>query len=507
MGFRNCFRVSGSLWKLRVPQGIRCTFRYIEIRFSSGTIATMTRTISSLSVFVLLVTFVLTVPGSRTPSPVDVAGTVSASDDSTIFPIYSDSVTDPWNRMFYCLFTRTFKVHFSDQFSNSDAGPFADVGDFMNLRVGAREIERTESGDRPIDPLYYPPPFSPDGTRQLLTGQRYSMLTAALGDALGEPRPRAPLARALLQSDLWSAYDLIYWDLFPQDRGTILDSHKQTLSHLIAQLIQKLALSPEEIDSLPDNYVAARSRDSLPDLFSPASDWIELQYLPERLHDSQAGFRRVSRVFVKPSHPPADKQKFLNSLRSESGEASADVAGAVILIQPILINTLGHLAPSHLTTDVEFRLFQWSNSGAFQKTDVHTYEFSRRLLLDQPTTGGFEVENENSPVYLSNGGSYGFAEEIAFGANGSDKPALPIVVRLRTRCAHCHSENLTLLMSFAFAHPPNTLLPPVKQLDQTAHQAADYDMERKSESPEWHAIHAFLTSSERVRARTEGLNE
>ena len=407
-------------------------------------------------------------------------------------PIYSDDPADPWNRIFHALFTRTFESRVSDEFPDPAAGPFLPIGQTSPIRVSARTFERTEIGDGPIDPLYCPPATSVEGSRQLLVEPQYSELTAALQEAINETRPRSPLARALMQSDLWSAYDLIHWDLFPQDRGTILDAHKKTISDLMAQFIKKLALSPQEIGSLPDNYAVARPHDSLPDLFSANSDWIELQYFPDRLHDSQAEFRRVSRVFIKPSHPPANKQEFLNSLRNENAEASPELAGAVILIQPLLIDSQGRLTPSHLTTDVEVRLFQWSNNGAFQKTDVHTYELSRRLLLDQPATGGFEVQDENSPAYLSNGGSYGFAEEIALSANGGDEPHLPVVVKLRARCAHCHAENLTLLMTFAFIQPPHTSPPPVKQLDRSAHQAAEYDIDQKSKRAEWRALHAYF---------------
>lgn len=454
----------------------------------------MIRPAISLLAVAAVAVFVLASPSPQATSPSAPSPFTAAPDESTIFPIYSESPGDPWNRIFHCLFTRSFRTRISDEFPRTDAGPFVNTGDFLNLRVSTRAFDQVESGDRPIDPLYSPPDDSPESSRQLLTEPRYSQLTGALREALAETRSRAPLARALFQSDLWSAYDILHWDLFPQDRGTALDAHKHEISDLLARLIRKIALTPEEIEALPDNYAAARPHDSMPDLFSANSDWIELQYFPERLHDTQAGFRRVSRVFIKPTHPPGDKQKFLNSLRNENAESFANAAGAVILIQPLLIDSRGRLTPSHLTTDVEVRLFQWSNSGTFQKTSVHTYEFSRRLLLDQPATGGFEVQDENSPVYLSNGGSYGFAEQVAFSANGSDGPHLPVVVKLRTRCAHCHDENLTLLMTFAFIQPPHTSLPPVKELDPSAHQAAEYDIAQKSKRAEWHALHAYFAS-------------
>jgi hypothetical protein len=438
---------------MSLPPSIRWPLPGIFITINHGNIHPMIRPTISLAGIGVLAVCVLVASKSPARSPAVLSAFTAASDESTIFPIYSLSPTDPWNRIFHSLFTRSFRTRISDEFPRSDAGPFVNAGDFPNLRLSTRAFDQTESGDRPIDPLYAPPPFTGDGPYQVLTDPRYSALVDALHDALNDTTPHTTLARAIFQTDLWSAYDILHWDLYPKDRGTAVDAHKHEISDLLARLIRKIALTPEEIEALPDNYAAACARESLPDLFNPQSGWIELQWFLPRTHDAQADFRRASRVFVKPSHAPQDKQRFLNSLRTESGNASPNIAGAAILIQPLLIDSRGRLTPSHLTTDVEIRLFEWSNSGTFQKTDVHTYELSRRLLVSQPATGGFEVQDENSPAYLSNGGSYGFAEQIAFSANGGDGPHLPEVVKLRTRCSRCHGENLDGLMTFMIAMP------------------------------------------------------
>lgn len=454
----------------------------------------LARPAASLAIVAILGSVILAAPNSHWAwHPRSLTSALVAVEQDAPQPIYSDDPNDPWNRIFYCLFTRRLQTRFSDEFP--DATPFMAFGEFFRFRISTRTFDRIESGDRPIDPLYSPPAFSEQGSRQLLTEPRYSMLVAALQEASTDPSPRSPLARALLQSDLWSAYDILYWRLFPQDRGTSLDAHKQTISGLLAALIKKLALTPQEIQSLPTNYVAARDRDSLPDLFSLGSDWIELHWIPARLHDEQASNRRVSRIFVKPTHPPQDKQKFLNSLRDLHGISSAGLGGAVILIQPLLIDSRGRIVPSRLVTDVEIRRFQWSVAGAFQKTDVHTYGLRRRLMLHDPGTGGLDAEDENSPVYLSDGGSYGFAEPVSPGPPSGTDPHSPVVVKLRSRCALCHGADLTSLMTFEIALPPKSAPPPVKQFDPTSHQAADYDISQKSKRAEWKALHACFTST------------
>jgi hypothetical protein len=413
---------------------------------------------ASLAIIAILGSVILAAPNShRARHPRSIPSAPVPVEQDAPQPVYSDDPNDPWNRIFYCLFSRRLQTRFSDEFP--DAAPFMDFGELFGFRISTRMFDRIESGDRPIDPLYSPPAYSEQGSRQLLTDPRYSMLVAALQEASADPTPRSPLAHALLQSDLWSAYDILYRFLFPQDRDTSLDAHKRTISGLIAALIKKLALTPQEIQSLPDIYAAARARDSLPDLFSRGSDWIELQWFPGRLHDEQAGNRRVSRIFVKPTHPQQDKQKFLNSLRDLNGNSSAGLA------------------------------------GAFQKTDVHIYELSRRLMLRDPATGGLDAEDENSPVYLSNGGSYGFAEPVSPPSASGTDPHSPIIVKLHSRCAFCHCANLTSLRTFEMIVPPNSAPPPVKQLDQTSHQAADYDISQKSKRTEWKALYAYFTSA------------
>jgi hypothetical protein len=475
-----------------IPSGICRRLPRISIAIMSGNIGSMARPATSLFAIIVLASLLLPVQASRGLSHAALSPATPRSDEFSIFPIYSERLTDPWNRIFHCLFTRGFETRISEDRGGADDGPYLEGSAFLNLRVSTRTWHQFEAGDHPIDPLYSPPANSLQGSRQLLANPPYEMLLSALQDALTDATPRTPLARALMQSDLWSAYDLLHWDLFPQDRGTILDAHKRTVSDLMAQLLKKLALSREEIESLPDNYAAARQQDSLPDLFSPASEWIEMQWFPGRTHDAQAEFRRVSRLFVKPAHPSRTRQEFLNSLRDRHGDPTSDLAGAVILIQPLLIDSTGHLVPSHLTTDVEVRLFEWRPDGSFQRTNIHTYELSREMILNGLAPGGLAVQDEYSPAYLSAGGSYGFAEPAFRPKGAAEGTETPVIVKLRTRCSVCHGPDLTSLMSFEIAEPPGQPGPAVKVLDQTAHQAAEYDVAQKSRRAEWKALRRYF---------------
>lgn len=301
----------------------------------------------------------------------------------------------------------------------------------------------------------------------------------------------------MMQSDLWSAHDLLYWHLFPEDRNTELDRRKQVITNLVAQLIVRLAFTPEEIQSLPDNFEAARSKDALPDIFNSNSGWFEFQYIPDRMHDEAAGFRRVTRLFVKAARSPRDKKKFLGAFRDHPEKAYLQLDGAALVIQPLLIDTRGNLTPTHLTTDVQVRLFSNTREGTSGRTEIQLGEISRQLILRDPATGGLAQEDENSPAYLSAGGEYGFASPVS--AEPGDKNPSPILVKQRTRCAFCHGQDVTTLMSFNFARPPHSEPSPIKIFDLASHQAADYVISKKTKGDAWRALHAYFVQSSSTR--------
>ena len=85
-----------------------------------------------------------------------------------------------------------------------------------------------------------------------------------------------------------------------------LSSRRDELLVRLAATIRALALTRSEISALPDNYASAARAGTVPDVFNRRAGWIQIQWLPERMHDRVAQFRRVARVFLQPAHPPAD---------------------------------------------------------------------------------------------------------------------------------------------------------------------------------------------------------
>jgi hypothetical protein len=415
-------------------------------------------------------------------------------------PIYSSDPNDSWNRIFYYLFSRRIETRLSDQFP--EGAPFVDG-------VSTRLFERDEIGDRAIDPLY-PSNFVYAGRHLVLTDPAYADFKKALQEALDDNRQRSPVARALMQSDLWGAYDILFFP-FPRADEKDLGQLRVIVLDLIPRLIRKVALTSEEIRSLPDNYSAAVREHSFPDVFAKDSGWTEVLWFYPRAHDSFAGFRRTSRVFLKLKQPQSDVQQFLDGMpdRQESNPIFG-LDGVALVTQLLLIDSQGKLEPTSLTSEIQVRLFETVNrdsikphdgtlkmmDGTFERARLQVCEISRKLFLRDPPSGGLVQENDNSRAYA---GHYGFAEGELVGQGSPNVRTIvtsPVQVTLKARCAFCHRDDLTQLNTFAIARPPHP--PPVRRLNPSEHETAKFVIEQKEKQKEFQALLAYF---DRRRAR------
>jgi hypothetical protein len=294
------------------------------------------------------------------------------------------------------------------------------------------------------------------------------------------------MARAMMQSDLWSAYDIVsryrHYELQGQSE---LAEHRLEALDLLGQLVRKVALRAEEIRALPDNYALARSKYGLPDLFGDAG-WVEVKWFPHRLHDVAVDYRRVARVFLKPARPPKDMQKFLNDFRREDKEVLGLLDGVALVIQPLLVDTRGDLEPANIVTEVQLRMFQTKESR-FEKTQIGIYEVNRGLLRE-PALGFLAQSTEDQPVYLpASGNDYSYGSPTIGGG-------LPLLVKQRTRCTFCHGENnLTRVMTFSVKLPPKERPgPPVRQLDPAKHEAAEFVISKKTGREDWKSLGRYF---------------
>jgi hypothetical protein len=113
----------------------------------------------------------------------------------------------------------------------------------------------------------------------LLKGKSADRAVAVLEEfvrAKGETLIEDSLKRALLQRDLWLVFN---WLAKPDAADR--DQPRQRLGALLAKVIRQLALSPEQIARLPDNYASAVGSKRFTNRFDP--DRPDRAYLPPDL--------------------------------------------------------------------------------------------------------------------------------------------------------------------------------------------------------------------------------
>jgi hypothetical protein len=397
--------------------------------------------------------------------------------------VYTADVDDPWNRIFYCLFTRTVETRLSDDFP--EGKPFDRVK-VRELPISKRLFQRIESGDRAIEP-FYPAYFIGYGKApfERWVKPRYTQLKQALGDALHERTDRSSLARALMQCDVWAAYDsLLRYDVLRPEDG----EPKNEILLLLGRFARKLALTPQEIKALPDNYAAGRRLHHLPDLFAADTGWLEMCWAPERMHEEFADYRRVARVFIKPASPPADRLAFVNGLRQVK-KVSEKLDGIALVTQNLLIDKSGKMTAAPLTYEVQVRRFVKDRDGKVVRAEINQYELSRRALLANPESGSFEAVDAMAPIYLAAGGNnFDFASDSHLAVEE------PVLVRLKTRCTACHGRNTEAVFTFDYVRPPlrRTPLPaPVALLKISDNEHARHVVGRKLERQDFKALQAL----------------
>lgn len=429
---------------------------------------------SSVSIALALLVSATEVPDYR-------LGSLSKQE---VQPIYSADPQDPWNRIFYLLFTRTIKTRLSEDFKAE--GPFvpSEVMGNPSLVATSKTVERIESGDRAIDPLY-PNFFSSRGSEPILGDPGFSELKQALQEACAESVQRSLLQRALMQSDVWAAYDILGWSRWADGSE---GEHARTLLPLLAQLIAKLALTSDQIAQLPNNYLAAQASMNLPRVFDEGSGWMEVEWFPVRSHDEMGENRHAARIFLKPPVKHASFLKQVNE-RIRKGRDPLpggihDLDGAALLTQVLLVNRDGHVVPSPLIFDVQLRTIQRDREGRFISSNVEEFELSRKLMLAEPASGGFEHRRGEEPAYLpASGNDFTFASPMI----AEREPQPPVLGTLRRRCESCHFEST--VFTFGIIQIPGRPGPALRQLRQAGDRRALYVADKKMKSKGFRSLH------------------
>lgn len=386
--------------------------------------------------------------------------------------VYARDPADSWNRIFHSLFTRTVTARLSEEFA------------LRVPRAGSDDpptVERIESGDRAIEPLDpWLVHFGQGAPSVLFREPQFSTFQRALDDLLAEKTKRPALARALMQADLWAAHDNLFAS---RARDDLARERKEKLLALLARSVRELALTPAEVAALPDNYSEAQ----LPfNLFGANSDWIEIEQRPERAHDHMADFRRVARIFVKPTNPPGDRAGWLASLRGATGDTPG-LEAAALVVQLLLLDSRGAVVPSNLTYEVQARTFGGSDGKKLRGTGLTVAELSRKQLLLDASAGGLHVASDRDVQYLPLAGNdYGFASSSATGPR--------TLVSQRRRCEFCHGPNVSVMFTLQDSHRANI---PIRALSIASNEHARLVAQRKNERDDFKALIRRWTDREK----------
>jgi hypothetical protein len=258
-------------------------------------------------------------------------------------PVYHADPQHLWNRLHAALFTRI--------------GPDG----------------HTYGRDR-IEPLLWL------GSRHLLQGPSHERAVQLLNEFLarqGEEQVGDPLKRALLQRDLWMVYSWLEGDHAHGGNSGVpaekLGQARQRLGRPLAAAIRRLALSPEQIQKLPDTYADAVKSGRF--ARSPAAERPDKPYLPPDLFAADGPWVGVGRAGgpVATQHLAKENtlanSAFLIFLRLPGGRAAARrflargtdtlPAGAEVALvrRALLVAAPGEVAPTRLIESVQLRIY------------------------------------------------------------------------------------------------------------------------------------------------------
>jgi hypothetical protein len=247
-------------------------------------------------------------------------------------------------------------------------------------------------------------------TTNLLAGTSHQQALSVLDEFInshGEKLIRDPLKRALLQRDLWQLFD---WSASPWPRAPYVSERKE-LQNRLAVAIRRLALTTNEIASLPNNYARTEKKSSdLPrGLFETNGDWVNLapdpngfeEIAPTHDHSSQG-----HSAFLVMLHLPEGRQtaiSYLHQLHSfehfwiyqtnKSPFATTNDPREILTISTNLPQF-----PTNTEWAIVRRMFVIDTDGNIQPTPItESIQLRRYLAIAPPTMLGL-VTNRSGGV-------------------------------------------------------------------------------------------------------------
>jgi hypothetical protein len=279
-------------------------------------------------------------------------------------------------------------------------------------------------GEDSLDPLLW------YESKHLLSEPSHRQAMQVLDEFLrthGESLVHDPVKRAMLQRDLWAVFD---WSVVQASGNNQYDKEKRELQVRLAEVLRRLALTPDELKALPDNYAQAVASGSLakdfapsdaqrpflpPDLFDPHGPWAGITPSPDyaglgvaKMHIFNVSGRSSFLVFVKlPGGHKATMDYFRalwNFPQPWVQEANSDQATfnpslpsfpagtEVALVRRMnLFDSQGNLVTSNITESVQIRLYHAITttperffSGSLADTIKNSGQYFYEIKLSRP---------------------------------------------------------------------------------------------------------------------------
>jgi hypothetical protein len=259
----------------------------------------------------------------------------------------------------------------------------------------------------------------PNRSTYLRFGEPHRTALAVLDEFLasdGEKLVREPVKRAFLQRDLWAIFD---WT-----RSGLTDGPGRSLRTRLAKVMQRVALSFEEIQALPDNFAAVAATDKvagLPaDLWESHGPWVLIGDNNKNtngartltpVHESFFGGRSAFLVLVKAG---ASREQTITFVQQINDTGKASPAPVALVRRMLLIDQEGRIRLTPITESVQMR-----GEGAEREFKLDRTDFLAGKTK-QSLHGVTEDDRER-------------AEIVFLGNNAGHSPTS--VLR---SCFHCH---------------------------------------------------------------------
>jgi hypothetical protein len=412
-----------------------------------------------------------------------------------------------------------------------------DPGHIWN-RLHATFFVREDLAETALLPDALDPPFWYH-TTYLLTPPSHKKALGILDEFLrthAENLITNPVKRAVLQRDLWAVFD---WSA---GRAPGSEDEKRELQGRLGEVLCRLALTSEQIGSLPDSYAQAvasgefakeydpehRGRAFLPpDLFEPQGSWVELEGRGKPLpvaeqHDSFFSGRSSFLVFLRVpggrnttldyltklwnSPMPLVPSPHFSPLQDEAPNSDLPQlpAGSQVALvrQMTLFDNQGRLIATPITESVQIRVYRSVTPSTAPAVgidqmitksgqDFYAIRLSRPLLFANQS-GGLKAARPDERDFT------------LFGGGGPDEGSPSHYASLATyhpvvkACVMCHREvGLQSLRTLGRLQKPNPLQ---QQLPAEAYGPRWWQDARvlswKQSQKDWRLLSGYLKSAQ-----------